>query len=84
MTKIASGYWHVTDSQSGYTALNKRGLHILPFKDVYPRYGMPNDFLVTLNVYDMRVTDVVVDPVYGIGEESGIEVHKIVFPPNAA
>jgi hypothetical protein len=22
MTKIASGYWHVADSQSGYTAVN--------------------------------------------------------------
>ena len=24
LTKIASGYWHVADSQSGYTAISKR------------------------------------------------------------
>jgi len=79
MTKIVSGYWHVTDSQCGYTALNRHGLERLPFKNVYPRYGMPNDFLVTLNVYNMRVMDVEVEPVYGIGERSGFRSYQVVF-----
>lgn len=79
LTKIASGYWHVTDSQTGYTALNKKALHLLPLEDIFPRYGMPNDFLVTLNIYGMRVSDVPVKPVYGIGEKSGIRVRKVVF-----
>jgi glycosyltransferase involved in cell wall biosynthesis len=26
LTKIASGYWHVADSQSGYTAINRQAL----------------------------------------------------------
>lgn len=79
LTKIASGYWHVTDSQTGYTALNRKALHLLPLDDIYPRYGMPNDFLVTLNIYGMRVIDVPVTPVYGIGEKSGIRVRKVIF-----
>jgi glycosyltransferase involved in cell wall biosynthesis len=79
MTKIASGYWHVTDSQSGYTALNKKALHLLPLENIYPRYGMPNDFLATLNIYNMRVVDVPVNPVYEIGERSGIKLHRIIF-----
>lgn len=79
LTKIASGYWAVTDSQTGYTALNRRALNILPLEDIYPRYGMPNDFLVTLNIYNMRVVDVPVTPVYGIGEKSGIRVRKVLF-----
>lgn len=79
MTKIASGYWHVTDSQSGYTALNKRALHLIPLEEIYPRYGMPNDLLVTLNIYSMRVMDVPVAPVYGVGERSGIKIGRIVF-----
>lgn len=79
MTKIASGYWHVTDSQTGYTALNRRALQIVPIEEIYPRYGMPNDFLVTLNIFNMRVADVPVNPVYGIGERSGIKVRKVVF-----
>jgi len=28
LTKIASGYWHVADSQSGYTAINKKALKV--------------------------------------------------------
>lgn len=79
LTKIASGYWHVTDSQTGYTALNRKALKMLPLENIYPRYGMPNDFLVTLNIYNMRVMDVPVNPVYRIGEKSGIKLHTIVF-----
>ncbi|MHC1783126.1 MAG: glycosyltransferase family 2 protein [Anaerolineaceae bacterium] len=78
LTKIASGYWHVADSQTGYTALNKRALKILPLEDIYPRYGMPNDFLVTLNIYNMRVCDVPIRPVYA-DETSGINIKKIIF-----
>jgi hypothetical protein len=40
---------------------------------------MPNDFLVRLNVYQFRVRDVPVNPIYGIGERSGIKIHTIVF-----
>ncbi|MCK5116395.1 MAG: glycosyltransferase family 2 protein [Candidatus Aegiribacteria sp.] len=79
LTKIASGYWHVTDSQTGYTALNKKALHLLPLEDIYPRYGMPNDFLVTCNIYNMRVMDVPIKPVYDIGEKSGIRITKVLF-----
>jgi len=79
LTKIASGYWHVTDSQSGYTALNKRALQLVPLEDIYPRYGMPNDFLVTLNIYNMRVMDIPVTPIYGVGETSNIEIRKVIF-----
>jgi hypothetical protein len=69
----------VTDSQTGYTALNRRALESLPLEDIYPRYGMPNDFLVTLNIYGFRVMDVPVRPVYGNGEKSGIKVRRVVF-----
>ena len=79
MTKIASGYWHITDSQSGYTAMNKRALHLLPLENMYHGYGIPNDILVTLNIYNMSVMDVPVNPVYGIGEKSGIKIHRVMF-----
>ena len=79
LTKIASGYWHVTDSQTGYTALNRKALHLLPLEDIYPRYGMPNDFLVTCNIYNMRVMDIPINPVYDIGEKSGIKLRKVLF-----
>ena len=39
----------------------------------------PNDILVRLNVLNFRVTDVPVEPVYNIGEKSGIKIQKVVF-----
>jgi glycosyltransferase involved in cell wall biosynthesis len=73
LTKIASGYWHVADSQSGYTVISLRALRLIDLDAVYARYGMPNHFLVLLNVYGCRVRDVAVHPVYRIGEKSGFE-----------
>src|SRR5260370_1385423 len=55
LTKIASGYWHVADSQSGYTALSKRMLDELDLDRVYTGYGFPNDFLVHLNLLIARL-----------------------------
>jgi len=79
LTKIASGYWHVADSQSGYGAVNLEVLKTVDLDGVYKRYGMPNDFLVRLNVYHFRVRDVPVSPIYGIGERSGIRISKVIF-----
>lgn len=72
MTKIVSGYWQVADSQSGYTAASLAVLQTLPLQKVFRRYGMPNDFLVRLNVFSFRVQDVPIKPVYGIGEKSNL------------
>jgi glycosyltransferase involved in cell wall biosynthesis len=79
LTKIASGYWHVADSQSGYGAITLEVLKTIDLESIYKRYGMPNDLLVRLNVYGFRVRDVPVNPVYGIGERSGIRIYKVVF-----
>jgi len=78
LTKIASGYWHVADSQSGYTALSKRMLDVLDLDRVYTGYGFPNDLLVHLNVWSARVRDFPSRPIYGVGERSGIRYHKVV------
>jgi glycosyltransferase involved in cell wall biosynthesis len=78
LTKIASGYWHVADSQSGYTAIGLPMLEQLDLDRVYPRYGFPNDLLVHLNVWSARVRDVPSRPVYGVGERSGIRLRRVV------
>ena len=78
LTKIASGYWHVADSQSGYTALGRDTLELLDLDRIYERYGFPNDMLVHLNVINARVRDVPSRPVYGVGETSGIRLHRVV------
>lgn len=79
LTKIASGYWHVADSQSGYTVIGREALHIIDWDRMYKRYGQPNDLLVRLNVYNFRVADIDIKPVYNIGERSGIEIQKVIF-----
>jgi len=73
LTKIASGYWHVADSQSGYTAINLKALETIDWDKMYKRYGQPNDLLVRLNIYNFRVRDTPVKPVYNIGEKSGVK-----------
>jgi glycosyltransferase involved in cell wall biosynthesis len=78
LTKIASGYWHVADSQAGYTAISHEMLEVLDLDRVYTRYGFPNDLLVHLNICNARVRDIPSRPVYGIGERSGIRLHNVV------
>ncbi|MEZ6195774.1 MAG: glycosyltransferase family 2 protein [Planctomycetota bacterium] len=71
MTKWASGYWHVIDSQCGYTAITRAAVEAIDLERVYDRYGVPNDLLIRLNVARQRVADVPVRPIYG-EEVSGI------------
>ena len=77
-TKVASGYWHVADAQSGYTAIGRRMLGLLDLDNLYPRYGFPNDMLVHLNIWNARVRDVPSRPIYGVGERSGIRLRKVI------
>jgi len=79
LTKIASGYWHIADSQSGYTAVTLRVLQTLDLDGIYKRYGMPNDLLVKLNLYQFRVRDIPINPIYGVGERSYMKIYKVIF-----
>src|SRR3954464_14749245 len=78
LTKIASGYWHVADSQSGYTVVSLPMLRQIELDALYKRYGFPNDMLVHLNVWNARVRDFPSRPIYGVGERSGIRLRKVV------
>jgi glycosyltransferase involved in cell wall biosynthesis len=78
LTKIASGYWHVADSQSGYTAIGRSMLEQLDLDRIYRGYGFPNDMLVHLNVWSARVRDFPSRPIYGVGERSGIKVGSVI------
>ena len=78
LTKIASGYWHIADSQSGYTAISLLALKRIHLDGIYKRYGMPNDLLIRLNEYDFSVRDVHIRPVYNVGEKSGIRLRQVI------
>lgn len=78
LTKIASGYWHVADSQTGYTAISLAALRAIKLDGMYPRYGYPNDMLVRCNTADMRVRDIPIRPVYNVGEQSKMRLWKVI------
>ena len=73
LTKIASGHWHIADPQCGYTAISRQALESLDLDRLSKGYQFENSMLVHLNVLNLRVVDVPVRPIYGIGENSGIQ-----------
>ena len=79
LTKLASGYWHISDSQCGYTVVDKKILHRVDWQKMYKRYGQPNDLLITLNLQEFKVRDVAVRPIYNVGEVSGIKIRRVIF-----
>ncbi|WP_255149565.1 glycosyltransferase family 2 protein [Halorarius halobius] len=58
LTRVASGYWSMTDSQNGSTAIAREALERIDLEAVYDGYGWCNDLLVRLNTHDTRIVDV--------------------------
>ena len=78
LTKIASGYWHVSDTQTGYTAIGLPALRSIQIFKIYKRYGMPNDLLVKLNTAACSLKEVEIKPVYNVGEQSKMKIMKVI------
>lgn len=78
LTKVASGYWHVSDTQTGYTAISKSALNAIRLYDIYKSYGMPNDMLVKLNIAFCTLKEVEIKPVYNVGEKSKMKIFKVI------
>ena len=62
-TRLTSGYWHIFDSQCGYTVASTQALRAIDLDRVFPRYGYPNDLLSHFHIAGVRVLDVPVRPV---------------------
>jgi glycosyltransferase involved in cell wall biosynthesis len=78
MTKVASGYWHVSDTQTGYTAISNKALNAIRLHDIYRSYGMPNDMLVKLNIAFCTLREVEIKPIYDVGEQSKMKIFKVI------
>lgn len=78
MTKIASGYWHIFDSQTGYTVISRKAVETIRWERVWRGYGFPNHILIMLNIDNFRVRDIPVKPVYNIGEKSGLRIWRVI------
>ncbi|QWC20218.1 glycosyltransferase family 2 protein [Halorubrum sp. 2020YC2] len=64
LTRIASGYWRMTDPQNGYTAVSREALDRVEFETLYDDYGFCNHLLVRLNRQGLRIADVPMRAVY--------------------
>jgi glycosyltransferase involved in cell wall biosynthesis len=73
LTRLTSGYREVRDSQCGYTAVSRQTLSRLALRDLYARYGFPNDLLAHLHSLGCRLFQAPVRPIYG-EEVSGISL----------
>ena len=80
LTRAASGYWQLFDSQCGYTVASRRALAAIGPEQMFPRYGYPNDLLARLAMAGARVADVPVRPVYGPAWRSGLRPTRVALP----
>ena len=78
MTKLASGYWKVSDTQTGFTAISNKALNAIRVHDIYRSYGMPNDMLVKLNIAFCTLREVEIKPIYDVGEQSKMKIFKVI------
>jgi glycosyltransferase involved in cell wall biosynthesis len=75
LTKFATGYWHIIDPQCGYTAISRAALGRIPIDEMTKGYGYNADILNMLNLQNMPVADVEVEPIYG-EEQSKIKLGR--------
>ncbi|MFN4930665.1 MAG: glycosyltransferase family 2 protein [Bacteroidota bacterium] len=78
LTKIASGYWRISDTQTGYTAISLSALQKIKIYDIYKSYGMPNDLLVKLNIVNATLKEVTIKPIYRVGEQSKMKIGRVI------
>lgn len=81
MTKLASGYWHVFDSQCGYTVVRSAFLELIDLDTLPDDYFFENSMLIKLNALNARVVDVPITTLYG-REVSGVSILRVAttFP----
>jgi len=80
ITKMASGYWDLTDSQCGYFAIRSKTAKKLDWVKLRAGYGQINEIVIRLNEENAKVSSVPIKAVYGVGEVSGIKIRKVSFP----
>lgn len=76
MTKLASGYWSIFDSQNGYWAIRTATLGRLDLRRLARRYDLENSLLINLNIIGARVRDVAIPARYG-DEKSKIRIWRV-------
>lgn len=76
LTRIASGYWHISDPQNGYTAISTEVLRRL-LGGLDKGFAFENNLLVKLHVVGARVVDVPHPALYQ-GQHSKIRYPRFI------
>ncbi len=77
LTRIASGYWRINDTQNGFIAISRRALQSIGIETLYPYYGYLNDILVRLNVNGFAIQDIPMAAKYG-HEKSSVKLARFI------
>jgi len=80
LTRLASGYALLGDSQCGYTVASRRALLAAGPDRMFARYGYPNELLARLGAAGARVVAVPVRPIYGPAWRSGLRPSRVALP----
>ena len=80
LTKIASGNWTISDSQSGFFGLTIAASRQINWPELPKRFGQINSITIEAAINDWRVSNFNIEPVYGVGEESKLVPHKVALP----
>lgn len=79
LTRVGTGWGHISDSQSGFHAVTRAALLRLPLDQLWPGYGFPNDLLLRAAAAGLRVVDRPVRAIYG-DEESELTLRRALYP----
>lgn len=77
LTRVASGYWGLSDPQNGFTAVSRDALLAIDVENLWEYYGYMNQLMAQLNAAGVRIADVSMPAAYG-DEESGIDYPRYI------
>ncbi|HBG81390.1 TPA: hypothetical protein DDW69_00960 [candidate division CPR2 bacterium] len=77
MTRMASGYWTIFDTQNGYYALGSKALYQIDFNSLTKGFPYENDLWINLNILGLKFKDVPIPAKYG-DEVSYMKMWKII------
>lgn len=77
LTRLASGYWRLSDPQNGFTAVRRDVLEAVDVEGLWEYYGYMNHLMAQLNAADVTIADVPMPATYG-DEESSIDYPQYI------
>lgn len=82
LTKVASGFWHLSDPSNGYTAIHTSALRVMNLERLAERYFFETSVIIQLNIVKAVAMDVPIPARYG-NEESSLSIKRTLlgFPP---